>query len=339
VISGGTSYTLRALFKTVAATPFFHPPECPAFVLILNDFVIAKQIVALASRTANFKSLQPSFTCLIEGRIVRSDAPLNKFNGSSIIPLNLSATNCFLAKAGDRYVLIDTGFEDDWHLFLRRLKEAHVELSQISHIILTHHHNDHSGLLCNILRENDSISVVMSQLCKELIVKGENDTTHGRYIVNRRIAVLMRGWRLLLSLLLKKVIPKEKVNTFPPYQVRGRDIVVTEDAGLRGIGIALEGKIIGTPGHTVDSISLLFDDGDCLIGDTAANVNVFQFLGAKYCPHVITDLSAVYNSWEKVSAAGAKWIWPAHGPSFVVEKLKTNLRKNEPESLVSYPLG
>jgi len=88
----------------------------------------------------------------------------------NIIPLKLSVTNCFLVKAGDQdqYVLIDTGYEDDWDLFRRRLKEVDVELFQVSHIILTHHHDDHCGLLHNILQENDSIRVVMSYLCKDL---------------------------------------------------------------------------------------------------------------------------------------------------------------------------
>ncbi|MGZ7180178.1 MAG: MBL fold metallo-hydrolase [Halobacteriota archaeon] len=186
------------------------------------------------------------------------------------IPLKLSVTNCFLVKAGNHYILIDTGYEDDWRLFRTRLNEAGVELFQISHLILTHHHDDHCGLLHNILRENDSIGVVMSDPCKDLILNGENDRTHGGGFLNRRIAFLLRLWRLYRSLILKKAI-----DTFPPYRLRNRDIVTSRDTGLREIGIPLDGKIIETPGHTVDSVSILFDDGDCLIGDAAANV--FQF--------------------------------------------------------------
>ena len=252
----------------------------------------------------------------------------------NFIPLKLSVTNCFLVKAGDHYVLIDTGYEDDWRLFRTRLNEAGVELSQISHIILTHHHDDHCGLLHNILRENDSIRVVMSRVCKDLILIGENDPTHGGGFLNRRIALLLQLRRLYLSLLFKKVIEKGKIFTFPPYQLRNGDIVVAEDTGLREIGIPLDGKIIETPGHTVDSISVLFDDGDCLIGDAASNF--LQFLGAKYCVIFITDMSAYYQSWEKVIAAGARRIFPAHGAPFTVDKLKTNLWKNKAENIVPY---
>ena len=252
----------------------------------------------------------------------------------NFIPLKLSVTNCFLIKAGDHYVLIDTGYEDDWDLFRTRLNEAGVELSQISHIILTHHHDDHCGLLRNILWENHSIRVVMSHLCKDLILRGENDRTHGGGFLNRRIAFLMRRRRLYLSLVLKKVIAKGKIDTFPPYRLRNCDILVAEETGLREIGIPLDGKIIETPGHTVDSVSILFEDGDCLIGDAAANF--LQFLGSKYCVVLITDMGAYYQSWEKVIAAGARRIFPAHGAPFTVDKLKTNLWKNKAENIVPY---
>jgi len=105
-----------------------------------------------------------------------------------IIPIKLSVTNCFLLKAGEQYVPIDTGYEEDWKLFCAGLKNTDIELSQISHIILTHHHDDHCGLLHDVLRENASIRVIMSRLCKDLISKGENDQTHGGGLLNKRVA-------------------------------------------------------------------------------------------------------------------------------------------------------
>ena len=94
----------------------------------------------------------------------------------------------------------------------------------------------------------------------------------------------------------------------------------------------LDGKIIETPGHTVDSISILFNDGDCLIGDAAANF--LWFAGTKYCVIFISDMDAYYKSWEKVIAGGACRIFPAHGKPFAVNKLKTNIWKNKAENIV-----
>jgi len=57
-----------------------------------------------------------------------------------------------------------------WDVFRAQLKATGVKPIHISHIILTHHHDDHCGLVHHILQENDSIQVVMSQLCTELIL-------------------------------------------------------------------------------------------------------------------------------------------------------------------------
>ena len=167
----------------------------------------------------------------------------------------------------------------------------------------------------------------MSHRCKDLILKGENDLTHGGGYVNRRVALIVR---LYSSLILRKTR-----HTFPSYRLRDGDILVTGDANLQDIGIPLNGKIIETPGHTVDSIFILFADGDCLAGDAAANM--LQFAGAKYCVVFITDFGAYYGSWEKIIAAGASRIFPAHGAHFAVDKLKGNLWKNKAEDMAPYP--
>lgn len=249
-----------------------------------------------------------------------------------MISIKLSVTNCFLVKAGERYVLIDTGYEEDWALFRKRIREAEVGLSQISHIILTHHHDDHCGLLHDILRENGSVRVVMSKLCGDLIAKGENDLTHGGGLLNKRVAWLLRRKQVYLSVILRKKIDKSKNLKFTPYLVRDCDIIVDGDTLLRDIGIPLDGKIIMTPGHTVDSISILFDDGDCLAGDAAASM--LKFAGTKNCVIFICNMDEYYKSWKKLIATGSKMIYPAHGKPFPVDKLKENMGKNKVENLV-----
>lgn len=251
-----------------------------------------------------------------------------------LIPLKLSVTTCYQIKAEDRYVLVDTGYEDDWELFQARLKEVNVSLSQISHILLTHHHDDHCGLLHCILRENSSIRVVMSRQCSELIQKGENDLTHGGGLLNKRVAFLIRHKQAYVSLILHKKVDKTKNLKFPPYKAREQDIVFEGEPELRSIGIPLDGKILETPGHTVDSVSVLFPDGDCLVGDAAAHM--LPFAGTKYCVIFVCDTDEYYRSWEKLIRAGVKQIYPAHGNPFPAQKLVVNMRKNKSESRVFY---
>ena len=242
-----------------------------------------------------------------------------------LIPLKLSVTTCYLIKTDEKYLLIDTGYEEDWELFQRRLKEVNVKFSQIGYLLLTHHHDDHCGLLNAILQENNTICVVMSDLCNELIQKGENDLTHGGGLLNKRVAFLIRHKQAYVSIVLHKKVDKSKNLKFQPYSCRDIDILFKGEPKLRDIGIPLDGKILKTPGHTVDSISVLFQDGDCLVGDAAAHM--LSFAGTHYCVIFICNMEEYYHSWEKMILAGTKRILPAHGLPFSVDKLVGNMRK------------
>ncbi len=246
--------------------------------------------------------------------------------------MNLSVTNCFLIKTKKQYVLFDTGYEEDWELFCKRLKEVNVDISEISHIILTHHHDDHCGLVHKILEKNSDIKIVMHNLAKELISSGMNDQTHGGGLINKRMNFLIGFKQFYISVILRKNIDKNNNLKFPPYKVRDNDIIVQNEVTLKEIGIELEGRIIETPGHTIDSISLLFDDGDCIVGDAAANF--FQFAGIKYCVVFVNDLDIYYKSWEKLISMNALKIYPAHGKPFGIEKLKENIGKNKKKHMV-----
>jgi glyoxylase-like metal-dependent hydrolase (beta-lactamase superfamily II) len=240
------------------------------------------------------------------------------------ICLQLSVINCFLLKADNGYVLIDTGYVYEWELFCKRLKEAGVGLSEISHIILTHAHDDHAGLLNRILEENPEIPIVMSYRAKDPLLHGRNDHTFGGGYINRRV-------NLLASL--KKMLDKRWTHTFPSYRSRENDILITRQTELGEVGIGLPGRIIETPGHSIDSISILRDNGDCFAGDGAANF--LEFAGTKHCIIYIEDLDEYYASWRKLISAGARRIMPAHGKPFVVEELQRDLGKNKKKNMVT----
>lgn len=246
---------------------------------------------------------------------------------NGIIEINLSVTNCFLIEDGDKYILIDTGYEHEWDLFNEKLKESDVSIRDISHIILTHHHDDHCGLLNKLTTEKNDIKVVMSDLAKELILTGENDRNHQGGFINQTAKQI--------KLLKNKFDRDWNELQFTPYIVRENDILITEDMQLSEVGIGLDGKIFRTPGHSKDSISVILDNGYSFVGDAAANMPIFQMVGANYCVLVLEDLDQYYQSWEKIIAMNAQYILPGHGNSFPVEKLKANLGKNKKENMVS----
>ncbi|MCR3760457.1 MBL fold metallo-hydrolase [Clostridium felsineum] len=241
------------------------------------------------------------------------------------LKLKLSVTNDYLLKIeNEKYVLIDTGYKEDWELFNKRLEESGIKVGQISYVILTHHHDDHAGFLNLLVNKNKAIKVVMSDKTNELIKVGENDQTHGGGLLNKRIGFLIKYKNLYVSKVLG--VKKENNFKFPPYESRENDIIFNKEVTLKELGINLPGKIIETPGHTIDSVSILFEDGDCFVGDAAASM--LRFCGTKNCVIFIMDKKEYYESWNKIIKLGSKKIYPAHGKEFYIDKLKKNIWKN-----------
>jgi len=250
------------------------------------------------------------------------------------ISLRLSVTTDYLFRCGDKYALVDTGYEADWELFQKRLAEAGVAISDISHFILTHHHDDHAGCINELIAANPSIIVVMSSLTKELLLAGRNDITHGGGFINKRIAFLIHFKRFVVSWKTGKAVKKEDNLLFKPYVARKGDIVFSGETKLRDIGIDVGGSLVPTPGHTVDSVSVLFDNGNCFVGDSAASMLLFA--GTHHCVIFVMDLDQYYASWRLLLSRGAKHILPAHGRPFASSVLEREIGRNRKSDIVGY---
>ena len=78
----------------------------------------------------------------------------------------------------------------------------------------------------------------------------------------------------------------------------------------------LQGKILFTPGHTSDSISLKIGN-KIFCGDAAMN----GLPSLKRITIWIENKNAFYNSWNILIDEKADWIFPAHGKPFRREEL------------------
>ena len=239
-----------------------------------------------------------------------------------IVKLDLNETICYLVPIENKYMLIDTGYEKHKKLFHERLGTLNIKIDDIVCILLTHHHDDHSGLLNEIKAHNPSCRIIMHAKAIPHLQSGKDDLSRSKY-VNAKVGGMMK---------LVKKFNKKWTFAFPPYKVDDNDIVINEETALKSIGINIPGKIIYTPGHTDDSISLVLDDGVCFVGDAAANM--LQLLGTRYCVVVIDDLKKYYHSWERLIVENVKTIYPAHGKPFGIEMLKKYLYKNREEQMV-----
>lgn len=242
---------------------------------------------------------------------------LNEMHGGKIvqpfIKIKLSQTNCYLLKAPQGYLLVDCGCMGDEKRFVRKLRLLGIPLSSIRWLLLTHHHSDHCGLLHFLLSINPDIEIIMSKTCADYLERGSHfhpaTETYASRALHRFFSLngLMRG---------------KLTDTFNAYYKREEDfILVNESIALPDL-IGISGKILHTPGHTEDSISLI-TDGDAYVGDAARNL--LNFLGASYEPILLYNRTFCMESWRKLLSAGVKHIHPAHGKSFDIKHLQKRL--------------
>ena len=151
------------------------------------------------------------------------------------IKLRYGNTNTFLVPGNGEYLLVDTDYAGTLPAFYKALKAAGVQMKDISFVLATHYHPDHMGL----------IPELMKQGVKLLLMETQTGDVHFS----------------------DQIFAREKTTHFFPIDESEATVISCRNsrAFLTSIGIA--GEIIPTPSHSRDSVSLILDDGDCLVGD------------------------------------------------------------------------
>ncbi len=229
---------------------------------------------------------------------------------NTYIAIHLGITTVYLLRCTNGYLLIDTSYKNTYELFIKKLDSLQIKISEIKYILLTHAHNDHAGF-AQQLKESLQIPLIVQQQAVAYLKQGNNDfevTTPA----NKRIKLLLFFFNLL-----------QKDGKYLPIVISKRDFVVTNDNSSILTSIGIEGKILLTPGHTSDSISVILDQGDVFCGDCA--MHILKCTGLGVFPIIANDSEEVLTSWKKIIDNGAKKILPSHGKPFYVQKLKKNL--------------
>jgi hydroxyacylglutathione hydrolase len=144
-------------------------------------------------------------------------------------------------------VLVDSGNPGQGPTLLARLAEAGVRPQDLSLIVVTHAHPDHTGSL-RVLKLATGAQVLVHRLDADPIRRGE----YFSLAPESRV-----GW------LFARVFPQRRR---PPDRGVEPDIVLDDDEfSLAPYGIA--GQVLHTPGHTPGSLSVLLDGGEALVGD------------------------------------------------------------------------
>ncbi len=243
----------------------------------------------------------------------------------NIIPVEQELVTAYLIKIPNGYLLFDTGYEKDFNNFKNILAKKNISAGSIRYILLSHHHDDHSGFITQLTQANPAVKIIIHEKGVDLLASGKNNKSNGGGIINPLIYSLFR---------IKQIITPDWTLTFPPFRIGPRDIIIHNELSPLPLETGIEGTIIFTPGHSTDSISLLLNGKYLLCGDLASNF--LNWAGAGNLTLFNEDVAEVYKSWEKVISMKVQYIIPAHGKTFSIEKLKENLNKYSQKDLVRF---
>ena len=216
--------------------------------------------------------------------------------------------NTWLYPIADGWVMIDTGYENSYVSVRKKLQKLRINPEEVRYLFLTHAHDDHAGFLEEWMTKYPQTKVIAHEKAIDGLRRGQNSfdggcSTLGAFLFCQLMAALGNGNhrypRLSEEHLLK--------------------IITLKDKNLLQIEHALQGRILFTPGHTADSVSLLVD-GNLFCGDAAMN----GIPSSHRITIWVEDKNAFEHSWEQILASGANKLYPAHGNPFGTEELAKN---------------
>ena len=237
------------------------------------------------------------------------------------VKLGLNNLYLFENNNGD-YLLLDTGLACKEDLILNKINKVIGDYNKIKVIVITHSHSDHIGnlkLLLDKIKREDKI-VIIHGSAKDIMLTGEKIIPNGFYKFSKYIS--------------KKLKAKSSGNFQKGFEnleekdfkdVNFLDFKDYEEFSLNKYGFE-NLKVIYTPGHSKDSISLVYNDDYLFCGDMVQNL----FLKYPLIPLFGDDIKELINSWKKVIDKAYSRIYPATSKSYILrEDLIKKLEKYE----------
>ena len=192
-----------------------------------------------------------------------------------MIKLKYGNTNTYFIQGNHSGLLVDTDYAGTMSAFYKTLKQTGIQVKDISYVLATHYHPDHMGL----------IGELMKQGTKLLLIDVQKDFVHDSDIIFAR----------------------DKL-PYTPINEAQAAIISCEASRDFLLQMGISGEIIPTSSHSQDSISLVLDEGDCLIGD----LEPYEYIEA------YGENLPLKNDWERILSFHPKRILSAHRPDTIV---------------------
>ncbi len=210
--------------------------------------------------------------------------------------IGLDFVNAYLLKAGDGYVLIDTGMPYQWGALEKELVSAGCLPGKLKLVILTHGDWDHTG---NITKLCEKYNV------KSAMNAGDVPQVERGVLLKRKVRGLIYKLFFTFRMLKRKFQKSPAIPKFKP------DILLSDGQSLEEYGLAA--KVIHIPGHTPGSIGIFTAEGDLIVGDTFVNRKKAEDA------QIVENLTQLKESLDKIMKLNIKTVYPGHGKPFLME--------------------
>jgi glyoxylase-like metal-dependent hydrolase (beta-lactamase superfamily II) len=221
--------------------------------------------------------------------------------------INLLIANVYLI-IGAKPVLVDTGAPGGAGRIQKALAQRGVQAKELALILLTHGHFDHAGS-AKALRDALGVPIAVHQGDAAMVEQGDN------------------GPLVPLGLEANLMAPMAG-SPWPGFKP---DVLLDDQSDLSAYG--LDARLLHTPGHSPGSISLLFPNGDAIIGDILRG----GWLGGVIAPArparpyflpELAQVSTLRQSIQRVLDAGARRLYVGHGGPLDAEAVRRWLAGN-----------
>jgi glyoxylase-like metal-dependent hydrolase (beta-lactamase superfamily II) len=209
------------------------------------------------------------------------------------MPLGLGRVNAYLLRAGDDFVLVDTGAPNAQGRLQTSLESLGCRPGRLKLIVITHGDFDHTGSAA-YLRSAFACPIGMHADDAPMAERGD-------MFVNRTPP------NALLRALIPRLIGFGRSHRFSP------DVRLTDGASLEEYGLPT--RVIGIPGHSKGSIGILTAEGDLLCGD------LYESTRRPALNSLIDDQPTALASDARVRGLGLRTVYPGHGGPFTPENL------------------
>ena len=210
--------------------------------------------------------------------------------------------NWYVVEHEGRLAMIDAGLPPDWAVFERVVRSLGRTPAELSAVVLTHAHVDHTGIAERARRETGA-TVYLPDGDRELAAHQLRSSKSSRNPVHYlgKAATRSLYWKMMRSGALRS----EPIRAFQTYA----------DGDTLG---AVPGSpvAVGTPGHTDGHTAIHFPDRDLLFtGDALVTRNPYtDETGPRLVSLVATaDGDQALASLDRIAATGATTLLPGHG--------------------------